>query len=188
MGMTAIAAMGSDGQHTSPVERGAWVLRKLLNNPPPPAPANVPQLSRLEGKPLTVREILKVHQEEPQCSHCHKKIDPIGLGLENFDATGRWRERDHRNKIKMKINPAGELYRGPAFKTYTELRDILYNRADDFNYGLIKNLLTYSLGRSVAFSDRDLMDELHLKMKQDQFSMRSLIHAIVECKEFKTKQ
>ena len=188
MSMTAIAAMGSDGQHTSPVERGTWVLRKLLNNPPPPAPANVPQLSRLEGQKLTVREVLKVHQEEPQCSHCHKKIDPIGLGLENFDATGRWRDQDNFNKVKVAINPAGSLYKGPSFESYAELRDIIYDRADDFNYGLIRNLLSYSLGRPVAFSDRALMDDLHLEMKKDQFSMRSLIHAIVQSKEFKTKR
>ena len=188
MSMTAIAAMGSDGQHTSPVERGTWVLRKLLNNPPPPAPANVPQLSRLEGQKLTVREVLKVHQEEPQCSHCHKKIDPIGLGLENFDATGRWRDQDNFNKVKIAINPAGSLYKGPSFESYAELRDIIYDRADDFHYGLIRNLLSYSLGRPVAFSDRALMDDLHLEMKKDQFSMRSLIHAIVQSKEFKTKR
>jgi hypothetical protein len=188
MGMAAIAAMGSDGQHTSPVERGVWVLRKLLNNPPPPAPANVPQLSRLEGQALTVREVLKVHQEEPQCSHCHKKIDPIGLGLENFDATGRWRWRDNLNKIKVDINPSGSLYKGPSFESYAELREIIYERADDFNYGLIKSLLTYSLGRSVAFSDRTLMDKLHLEMKRNKFTMHSLIHAIVQSEEFQTKK
>lgn len=188
LAMAAISAMGSDGQHTSPVERGVWVLRKLLNNPPPPAPANVPQLSRLEGKDLTVREILKVHQEEPQCSHCHKKIDPIGLGLENFDATGRWRVEDNYSKKKIAINPAGSLYKGPSFASYEELRAIIYERADDFNYGLISSLLSYSLGRPIAFSDRALMDDLHLRMKKDNFSMRSLIHGIVQSKEFQTKK
>ncbi|MFM8893112.1 MAG: DUF1592 domain-containing protein, partial [Planctomycetia bacterium] len=91
LGMAAILAMGSNGERTSPVERGAWVLRKLMNDPPPPAPPNVPQLSRLEGKPLSTRELLRLHQEQPQCAQCHRAIDPIGLGLENFDAAGRWR-------------------------------------------------------------------------------------------------
>jgi hypothetical protein len=85
LGMAAVHAMGSNGEHSSPVERGAWVLRKLLNDPPPPAPPNVPQLARLAGKSLTARERVVLHQEAPQCASCHRKIDPIGFGLENFD-------------------------------------------------------------------------------------------------------
>ena len=86
LGMAAIHAMGSDGVKSSPVERGAWVLRHLLQDPPPPAPPNVPQISRLADKPLTTRERLAAHMEEAQCASCHRKIDPIGFGLENFDA------------------------------------------------------------------------------------------------------
>ena len=97
-GMAAILAMGSDGEHTSPVERGTWVLRKILNDPPPPAPANVPQLSRLEKQNLTVKQMVKIHQEEPQCASCHRKIDPIGFGMENFDPIGRWRTHDIRKQ------------------------------------------------------------------------------------------
>jgi len=187
-GMAAIHAMGSDGKHTSPVERGAWVLRKILNQPPPPAPANVPQLNRLEGKKLTVRQMLKAHQEEPQCAHCHTKIDPIGFGLENFDPVGQWRTVDKLNKMKTKVDPSGQLYKGPSFKNYKELRDIFVTRVDNFNRGLIKNLLGYSLGRSIGFSDQDLIDELHQKMKKNNNSMRSLIHEIVKSKVFKTKK
>ena len=76
LGMAAIHAMGSNGTESSPVERGTWVLRHLLNEPPPPAPPNVPQLSRLSDKPLTTRERLLAHQEQPQCASCHRKIDP----------------------------------------------------------------------------------------------------------------
>lgn len=186
--MAAIMAMGSDGKHTSPVERGAWVLRKILNDPPPPAPANVPQLSRLEGKKLTVQQMLQVHQEEPQCSHCHKKMDPIGLGLENFDPTGQWRTKDNLNKLKVKIKPAGTMHKGPSFENYLELRDIFYSRADDFNRGLITNLVSYSLGRPSGFSDQPFIDQLHSDMKKNQNSMRSLIHAIIQSKEFRTKK
>ena len=89
LGMAGILAMGGNGEHTSPVERGGWILKKVLNEPPPPAPANVAQLSRLESRLLTNRERLLAHQEQPQCAQCHRKIDPIGFGLENFDAVGR---------------------------------------------------------------------------------------------------
>ena len=94
LGMAAIHAMGSDGIDSSPVERGAWVLRHLLNDPPPPAPPNVPQISRLTDQVLTTRERLLVHQEKSQCASCHRKIDPIGFGLENFNAAGKWRTED----------------------------------------------------------------------------------------------
>ena len=187
-GMAAILAMGSDGKHTSPVERGAWVLRKIMNQPPPPAPANVPQLNRLEGKKLTVRQMLKAHQEEPQCAHCHVKIDPIGFGLENFDPVGKWRTIDKLNKLKTKVDPSGKVYKGPSFKNYFELRNIFVERADAFNIGLIKNILGYSLGRPVGFSDQDLIDELHKKMKQNNNSFKTLIHEVVKSKAFQTKR
>ena len=187
-GMAAILAMGSDGKHTSPVERGSWVLRKIMNQPPPPAPANVPQLNRLEGKKLTARQMLKAHQEEPQCAHCHIKIDPIGFGLENFDPVGKWRTVDKLNKLKTKVDPSGKIYKGPEFKSYQELRDIFASRLAPFNRGLISNLLGYSLGRSVGFSDQNLIDQLQANLKKNNNSLRSLIHSIVTSKEFKTKK
>ena len=137
IGMAAILAMGSNGEHTSPVERGAWVLRKLLNDPPPPAPPNVPQISRLAGKLLTTRERLRAHQEQPQCASCHRKIDPIGLGLENFNAVGQWRTEDsyetaNSGKKTWTIDPAAAFHNGPAFHDYFELRDIIATRSDAF--------------------------------------------------------
>ena len=88
------------------------MLRKLLHDPPPPAPPNVPQLTRLEGELLTTRERLRLHQEEPQCASCHRRIDPIGFGLENFDAVGMWRttdayEKQGVGKKEWEIDPAG---------------------------------------------------------------------------------
>ncbi len=187
-GMAAILAMGSDGIHTSPVERGAWVLRKVLNDPPPPAPANVPMLSRLKEKKLTKIELLKLHQEEPQCAHCHKKMDPIGIGLENFDATGKWRTKKVLNKFRYKVKAAGKIHRGPEFKDYLELRDYFSTKVDDFNLGLIEHLLGYSLGRKAGFADQELIESLHKEMKKDGNSLRSVIHGIVASEAFQTKK
>jgi hypothetical protein len=113
--------MGSNGQVSSPVERGVWVLRKLLHDPPPPAPKNVPQLSRLEGQLLTARERIIAHQEQPQCAQCHRKIDPIGFGLENFNAAGKWRTEDSCEKRGVgkktwPIDPGGAFHKGPSFR------------------------------------------------------------------------
>jgi len=186
--MAAILAMGSDGEETSPVERGAWVLRKILNNPPPPAPANVPQLSRIDDKKLSVKEKLKIHQEEPQCAHCHKRIDPLGFGLENFDAMGLWRTEEKLHKKKVKIETAGQLYKGESFKSYRDLKDIFVSKLDHFDHGLIEHMLSYSLGRPVGFSDQGLIEELQLKMKKTNHKIRPLIQGIVQSKFFRSKK
>ena len=186
-GMAAILAMGSDGTETSPVERGVWVLRNILNQPPPPAPANVPQLKTQNNKKITIKEMLETHQSEAQCSHCHKKIDPIGLGLENFDTVGKWRTMDLRNGLEVKIDPSGTIYKGPKFKNYHELRDFLFSKENQFIDGLISSLLTYSLGRSVSFVDEPLIAELQSHMKKNGQTLRALIQAIAKSDAFNYK-
>lgn len=192
LGMAAILAMGSNGEQTSPVERGAWVLRKLLNDPPPPAPKGVPQLTRLEGKLLTTRERLTAHQEQPQCAQCHRKIDPIGFGLENFDAVGLWRthdvyERRGVGKKEWEIDPAGTLHNGPAFSGYFELRDRIAEKPERFARGFAEALLQYGLGRQVGFSDEVLLEQLMHDASQKNFAMREFILSLVQSRVFQSK-
>ena len=192
LGMAAVMAMGSNGEHTSPVERGAWVLRKLLHDPPPPAPPNVPQLTRLEGKLLTTRERLKLHQEEPQCASCHRRIDPIGFGLENFDAVGRWRTNDSYvkpgvGKKEWKIDPAGRIHGGPAFKDFYDLRRIIAAKPEAFATGFTEALLEYAIGRPVGFSDEDLVKAIVKRASDKDLSVREFIHLIVQSRAFRTK-
>ena len=199
LGMAAIHVMGGNGERTSPVERGAWVLRKLLNDPPPPAPANVPQITRLAGKVLTTRERLLAHQESPQCASCHRKIDPIGFGLENFDAVGQWRTEDSyqvmdENGKPVKgasktwtIDPAASLHKGPSFQNYFELREILASKSDDFSRGFSSVLMEYALGRPVGFRDDELIQEMLNTAKSHRYGMRNFILALVASKEFHTK-
>lgn len=199
LGMAAVSLMGGNGEETSPVERGAWVLRKLLNDPPPPAPANIPQIARLAGKVLTTRERLSAHQEEAQCASCHRRIDPIGMGLENFDAVGAWRTentyvvKDDSGKPvagqekTWKIDPAGRLHDGPAFSNYFELRDILASRQDDFARGIAKGLIEYALGRPVGFHDDALVASVVDQAKEKDHAFREFIHAIVQSETFHTR-
>ena len=189
LGMAAILAIGSNGETTSPVERGAWVLRKLLNDPPPPAPPNVPQISRLEGKLLTTRERLLAHQEEPQCASCHRKIDPIGFGLENFNAVGYWRTADSYVKPgigskEWTIDAAGAFHNGPSFRSYFELRDLIAAREEDFARGFSEALIEYALGRPYCFSDEDLARRIVAQAKAKNFSLREFFQAIVASPEF----
>lgn len=199
LGMAAVSLMGGNGDETSPVERGAWVLRKLLNDPPPPAPANIPQIARLAGQVLTTRERLQAHQEEAQCASCHRRIDPIGMGLENFDAVGAWRTEntyivtdDNGKPVKGKeitwtIDPSGKLHDGPAFKDYFELREILVSRQDDFARGIAEGLIEYALGRQVGFRDEELVNRVVAKAKEHDYAFREFIHAIVRSTAFHTR-
>ncbi|MHC4995552.1 MAG: DUF1592 domain-containing protein, partial [Planctomycetota bacterium] len=191
LGMAAIHAMGSDGIESSPVERGAWVLRKLLNNPPPPAPANVPQLSRLADQPLTTREKLAAHMEEAQCASCHRKIDPIGFGLENFDAAGKWRTTNQHGAGKSKktweIDSSGAFHNGPSFGGYHELRELIADREEDFARSFTEALIEYALGRPFGFSDEDWAYQIISSAKAREFALSEFIYALVLSKEFQSK-
>lgn len=199
LGMAAVHLMGGNGERTSPVERGAWVLRKLLNDPPPPAPPNVPAITRLSDKALTTLERLKAHQEEAQCASCHRKIDPIGLGLENFDAAGLWRTEDSsvatnasgkpdpKTKKTWTISAAAALHNGPAFQDYFGLRDVVASKSDAFARGFSGALIEYGLGRPCGFSDEALIDTMLTHAKTNNLSMREFIHALIASQEFHTK-
>jgi hypothetical protein len=188
LGMAAICAMGSDGIESSPVERGAWVLRHLLHAPPPPAPANVPQLSRLDDKPLTKREKLAAHMEEAQCASCHRKIDPIGFGLENFNAAGKWREKEGEGRKRHPVDAAGAFHNGPAFADFFELRELIAtNHQDDFARGFTEALIEYGLGRPYGFTDEDLTNEILTASKEEQYNLSAFIHALVQSKAFHSK-
>ncbi len=187
LGMAAIHAMGSDGIESSPVERGVWVLRHILNDPPPPAPPNVPQLSRLADKPLTKREKLAAHMEEAQCASCHRKIDPIGFGLENFDAAGKWRLIEGKGRREHKIDPSGAFHKGPAFADYFELRDLIAGREADFARGFTEHLIEYALGRPFGFTDEDLAKDIVNSAKTKRYAITGFIRALVQSEAFRKK-
>ena len=199
LGMAAIHFMGGNGERTSPVERGAWVLRKLLHDPPPPAPANVPAITRLADKVLTTHERLLAHQEDPQCASCHRKIDPIGFGLENFDAAGQWRTEDSyqlpdaagkpkpESKKTWTIQTAATLHKGPSFQDYFGLRDIVAAKSNAFARGFSAALIEYALGRPCGFSDEPLIEHMLNQSASYDFAIREFIHSLVKSKEFHTK-
>ena len=198
LGMAAIHAMGSDGVVSSPVERGAWILRYLLNDPPPPAPPNVPQISRLESEVLTTRERLAAHQEEAQCASCHRKIDPIGFGLENFDAAGKWRTENRYQLTNGRGRPIGKsktwtvdasgaFHQGPAFRDYFELRDLIAEREAAFARGFSERLIEYALGRPYGFTDQELAAGMVRAAKKQQFAMSAFIHSLVQSEAFRNK-
>jgi len=188
LGTAGVLAMGSNGKRTSPVERGAFILRILLDEPPPPAPANVPMLSRLDGKPMSARERLTIHMDQAQCGYCHKKIDPPGFALEHFDAAGMWRDEElDTTGRKWSIDTAGALADGTAFADATELKHVLVARSGQFVRGLTEALLEYGMGRKVGFSDETTVAEIADQCRRDDDRLRTLIHAIVAHPVFGSK-
>jgi hypothetical protein len=199
LGMAAIHAMGSDGERSSPVERGAWVLRKLVDDPPPPAPPNVPQVARLAGRSLTTQERLVAHQEEPQCASCHRRIDPPGFALENFDAVGAWRTEDSYTPVDANgwanpalketwpIEVAGSFHGGPSFVGFEGFRAAVAARERDFARGFAKALVEYALGRPCGFRDEPLVDAMAARAEAKDFAIREFIHGLVQSDAFRSK-
>jgi hypothetical protein len=198
LSMAAILAMGSDGERSSPVERGAWVLRKLLHDPPPPAPANVPMLSRFAGKLMPARELMTAHQEQPQCAQCHRKIDPIGYALEHFDAAGKWRDEEYTDyytfwkaikaKATFPIDARGQLTDGTQFDGFEGLRDAVAKHEADFARGFTEHLLEYALGRPLSFSDEELIAKILHAAKPKGYTPRAIIQGIVTSDDFQSKR
>jgi hypothetical protein len=148
---------------------------------------------------LTARERLQLHQQEPQCANCHRKIDPIGFGLENFDAVGQWRisdtyqARDEAGKPlpnaqkTWTIDAGGALHKGPAFRDYFELRSIIAAKQENFARGLASALIEYALGRPCGFSDEPLIAGIVSQAGTKSFATREFIHALIRSQEFSSK-
>lgn len=187
LGQTAILTLGSNGERSSPVIRGAWVMEKLLHDKPAPPPPNVPELGSNTKKPASNRQLVELHQKQAVCASCHKKMDVIGFGLENFDTTGRWRETEQVDRKEVTIQSGGQLPGGVVFKDVRELKAALLLEQPQLAEELVESLLAYGLGRSVEFSDVDEVEQILQRLKDDDYPMRSMIHEITNSHLFHTK-
>jgi hypothetical protein len=180
-GQGAFLTASANGVDTSPVVRGIYVLEKLLGYTPPPPPPDVPAIEPDIRGAVTIREQLEKHRESATCAECHRKIDPLGFALENFDAVGRWRDK---YEGKILIDSAGKLPNGDSFRTVPEFRKLLVDRQDQFNRCLTKKLMTYALGRELEVSDRPAVDEILAKLDGTNGGLRDLIRLVVLSKPF----
>lgn len=179
LGMPAILATTSFPNRTGPVNRGVWVLEQVLGEHVPPPPPNVPTLEKQDKNKvanLTLRQRTELHRTNAVCANCHKVLDPIGFGLENFDAIGRWRDTDDSGGA---IDAAGELPGGKKFSSPKELKAILADRVPDLSRNLTEKLLSYALGRQLEGYDDIVLDQLTEAIAQDGYRMQTLITQIV---------
>ena len=176
LGMGSILALTSHTNRTSPTQRGKWVLEVLFNNPPAPPPANAGMFKdegRNKKEPKNFREKLAMHATDATCAGCHKKIDPLGFGLENFDAIGMWRDSG------KDIDASGQLPGGEKFNGVGELKKIVLKHKDDFERGLIGNLLAYAIGRELEWTDEREISAIQRAMEKSDHRFSALIAGIV---------
>jgi len=183
----AFLTTGSNGERTSPVIRGALILEKLLHDKPAPPPPNVPELSAAATKPTSTRDLVKLHQQQPVCGSCHRKIDAIGFGLEHFDAIGRWRETERVGKKDLPIETAVALPSGVRYANVQELKALLGSQQHQLARELLESMLAYALGRTVEFSDTEEIETMLSQLEPDAFPVRSMVHAITASRLFQTK-
>ncbi|MDR3405322.1 MAG: DUF1592 domain-containing protein [Chthoniobacter sp.] len=179
LGMPGVLATTSFPNRTSPVRRGVWVLEQVLGEEVPPPPPNVPALDKQDKKTvanLTLRQRTELHRTNAVCANCHKILDPIGFGLENFDAIGRWRDQDETGGA---IDAAGELPGDKHFTTPKELKAIIAARKDDLACTLTEKLLAYALCRQLEGYDEIVVDQLMASIAKDGYRMQTLITEIV---------
>jgi hypothetical protein len=179
-GLTTMAAVLTNTSYphrTSPVLRGGWLLERILGEQVPPPPPNVPTLeedgSALEAQSL--RERLEQHRARPECATCHDRIDPLGFGLEHFDAIGRWRSEDGGKPIDASGRlPSGETFDGPE-----ELKQLLLARKDQFVKHLIRQMLGFALGRPLNRFDQCVIDDAFKVLQREDYRAALLVEEIV---------
>jgi hypothetical protein len=188
LGQGSMLVQTSLANRTSPVLRGKWVMEVLLGTPPPPPPPNVPDLEATgeakEGRVLTTRERMEIHRANPTCNACHRFMDPIGLSLDNFDVTARWREREYGSAL----DPRGDFYDGTKIASGNELISALLKRPTPLVRTFTENLMAYALGRRVEFYDQPTIRAIAKKAEGDDYKMSSFILGIVKSDTFRMKR
>ncbi|MCE9530510.1 MAG: DUF1592 domain-containing protein, partial [Planctomycetes bacterium] len=192
LGMAGLLTYLSDGTRTQPVKRGAYVLDVLWNTPAPLPPPNAGDLPVIKGKNLSVRQRLEQHRSVATCASCHAKIDPLGLGLENYDAIGLWRERQNGegrrgDRYDPVIDSSGVMPNGKVFQNLPEYKQALLDEKDKFLKGFTEKMLAYALGRPVGVTDRTTVEQVLAETSKKENRLQAMLQAIVMTRAFQTK-
>ena len=188
LGHAGVLTLTSLANRTSPVLRGKWVMEVLMGSPPPPPPPNVPALDETAAERgnriLTTRERMELHRANPVCSACHRFIDPIGLALDNFDVTGKWRIRENGAPLDTR----GTFYDGTPISELAELRDALLKRPIPLARTFTQNMLAYATGRSITYVDAPAIRAITRQAEENDYRMSSFILGIVKSDAFRMKR
>jgi hypothetical protein len=186
LGHGSILVLTSVADRTSPVMRGKWVMEVLLGSPPPPPPPNVPLFEETKaaagGKLLSVRERMEEHRRNPACTSCHRVIDPLGLALENFDVTGRYRIKDN----EVPVDPSGVLYDGTPMNGPEGLRAALLKQQHAVRLSFTERLMTYALGRRLTTADMPAVRTVVSAAERDGNRMSAFILGVIRSAAFQS--
>jgi hypothetical protein len=203
----AVLKVTANGSVTSPVKRGAWVMRKIVGRPPDPPPGDVPAIEPDLRGTTTIRQMLAEHRANAACAACHAKIDPPGFALENFDVIGGWQTRYRSlNEEGQPVDPtttysgrrvgytwgpavdaAGQTAEGRPFANVAEFKRLLLADRRAIARNVVSQLVTYATGAPIGFADRADVERVLDKTESSQYGMRSLIHEIVQSPLFQSK-
>jgi hypothetical protein len=184
-----VLTVTSNPTRTSPVKRGLFILENILGTPPPPAPPDIPELEEaakeFAGREPTTREMMQVHRDNALCASCHKRMDPLGLAFENFNALGLWRETERGEPV----DATGELATGEAFKGVRDLKRILAeDRRVDFYRCLTEKLLIYALGRGLEYHDVGAVDRIVDRLQAEGGRSSALLLGVIESRPFQHRR
>jgi hypothetical protein len=186
LGQASILMVTSYPNRTSPVQRGVWVLENIVGAPIPTPPPNVPELEESashESAPLTLRAQMELHTSRPFCAGCHKIMDPVGFALENFDAVGRWRDKEHG----VPVDTIARLVDGREIDGATGLRTALLTYSDRFVHTVTEKLMTYALGRGLEYYDMPAVRAIVREAEEDDYRFSSILMGIVSSDAFRMR-
>jgi hypothetical protein len=188
LGQGSILVQTSLANRTSAVLRGKWVMEVLMGTPPPPPPPDVPAFEETadakNGKMLTTRERMEMHRANPQCTSCHRFMDPIGLALDNFDVTAKWRERENG----MPLDTRGDYYDGTPITKPSELTAALLKRPVPLVRTFTENLMAYAVGRRVEYFDQPAIRAIAKAAEANHYKMSSFILGVIKSDAFQMRR
>ena len=178
----AMLSMTSGPKRTHPIARGAWIIEVILNDPPPPPPNDVPPLTDDgNSKNMTIREQFAKHREHADCAGCHSKLDPLGFAMENFDLTGRWREKYSNGRD---VDSSGKLMRKHSYSGAVDFKDSLLKEKDRYARAFVSHLLRFLTSRELTPRDTLEVERIVAVAKPDDYRLKSLIREVVLSKSF----
>jgi hypothetical protein len=201
----SILKITANGTTTSPILRGVWIMERILGDPPPPPPPGVPAVEPDTRGATTVRQQLEKHRSVQSCAACHAKIDPPGFALESFDVLGAWRDRyrtteegepvkglgkngfDFTFRLGPPVDASGQLAGGERFQNIVEFKRLLLKDERQIARNVVKQFIAYGTGAPAGFGDRAEVERILNAAQPDQYTMRTLIHRIIESDLFRNK-
>lgn len=185
LGMGSVLALTSHTSRTSPTLRGKYVLDVLFGTPPPPPPANVSMIKEEKGKEaVSFREKLAQHAADPSCSGCHRKMDPLGFALDNYNAVGVWRD----SRPDQPLDTSGELPSGEKLNGVAELKQVLLRRKGEFARNLAAQALSYALGRELRDTDDFALHQIQVGLERDGYRFSSLVLGVARSVPFQYRK